>query len=174
MNRETLMDAMGRLPEDMLAEVAAKRVRRPVRWIPWSVAAACLCLLLTLPLAFGGGRKASNKADMEAPMEMAPGSEGMLQDQFYAGSSENAGDLKVPVEHFLAHVAEAWEGHLLVEPLEDEWEHSASKQIVVPIPNPQDPQAFAPGDLVRITYSGTLRESLPAQAVGVMGIERLG
>ena len=47
MNRETLMDAIGCLPEDMLAEVAAKRVRRPVRWIPWSVAAACLCLLLT-------------------------------------------------------------------------------------------------------------------------------
>lgn len=175
MNRETLMDAIGQLPEDIIAEAAEKRVRKKTRWTHWAALAACLCLVLTLPLAVGGGMKASNKAEMEAPMEMAPASEGILRDWFYGDSvQDNGSDMKVPTEHFLATVVEVHELYLLVEPLEDEWEHSSANRIEVPIPNPQDPQEFAVGDLLRITYSGTLRESYPAQAVGVYSIERLG
>ena len=174
MNRETLMDAIGRLPEDMLGEAAEKRKRKNNQWIPWAAAAACLCLVLTLPLAAGNRMKAANNSKPEAPMEMYPGADGALKDYSYAGSSEHAEDLNVPTEHFLATVVEANALYLLVEPLEDSWEHSAADRIEVPIPSPQDSQEFAVGDLLRITYSGTLRESYPAQAVGVTGIERLG
>jgi hypothetical protein len=170
-NREMLMDAIGQLPEDILAETAKKRQRKKHHWAPLAAAAACLCLLLTLPL--GGGMKAANKAEMEAPMEMAPSMDSILGDFFYAGAadSENAADMKVESEQFLAHVVEVYEGSLLVEPLEEEWERSTADRITVIIANPQECQ---PGDLVRIHYSGTLLESYPAQAVGVIGIERLG
>ncbi len=173
MNRENLMDAIGQLPEELLAEAGEKRARKKFHWAPWAAVAACLCLLLTMPL--GGGLKASNKADLEAPMEMAPAANGNLFDRFYGDTAqEDDSELKVSAEHFLAIVVEAKKGYLLVEPLEDEWEHKAANRIEVPIPNPQDPQEFTPGDLLRIQYSGTLLESYPAQAVGVIGIERLG
>ena len=124
----------------------------------------------------GGSNKAQIYYDaMEAPMEMAPIADGNLSDRYYSGTTQNGSDeWKVSGEHFLAIVVEAHGHYLLVEPLEDEWEHSSAKRIEVPIPNPQDPQEFTPGDLLRIYYSGTLRESYPAQAVGVIGIERLG
>ena len=174
MNGENLMDAIGWLPEEMVGDVAEKRMKRKHRWAPWGAVAACLCLLLSLPLALGG-MQASNKADMEAPMEMAPIADGNLSDRYFSGTTQNGSDeWKVSGEHFLAIVVEAHGHYLLVEPLEDEWEHSSAKRIEVPIPNPQDPQEFTPGDLLRIYYSGTLRESYPAQAVGVIGIERLG
>ena len=171
MNRETLMDAIGQLPEDILAETAKKRQRKKHHWAPLAAAAACLCLLLTLPL--GGGLKAASKAEAEAPMEMAPGMDSVLEDFFYAGAtgSENAADMKVESEQFLAHIVEVHESYLLVEPLEEEWERNCADRITVTI---SAPQAFQPGDLVRIHYSGTLRESYPAQAVDVFGIERLG
>ena len=173
MNRENLMDAIGQLPEDILAEAAKKRQRKKHHWAPLAAAAACLCLLLTLPL--GGGLKAANKAEAEAeaPMEMAPGMDSSLGDIFYAGAadSENGAEMKVESEHFLAHVVEVREEYLLVEPLEEEWERSSADRITVTAPNSRE---FQPGDLVRIHYSGTLLESYPAQAVGVIGIERLG
>lgn len=173
MNRETLMDAIGKLPEDMIAAAAEKRTKKKYRWIPLGAVAACLCLLLSLPLMMGG-MKASNKADMEAPMEMLPADMELFQDHSYAGSANGSDELKTSTEHFLATVVEVHKGYLLVAPLEDEWEHSASNRIHVPIPNPQDPQEFTPGDLLRIYYSGTLLESYPVQAVDVRSIERLG
>lgn len=174
MTRENLMDAIGQLPEALIGEVAEKRMKKKHRWVPWGAAAACLCLLLTLPLAVGG-MQASSKAELEAPMEMVPIADGNLSDRYYSGTTQNgSGEMKVSSEHFLAIVVEAHGSYLLVEPLEDEWEHSSAKRIEVPIPNPQDPQEFTPGDLLRIYYSGTLRESWPAQAVDVRSIERLG
>ena len=171
MNREILMDAIGQLPEDILAEAAKKRQRKKHHWAPLTAAAACLCLLLTLPL--GGGLKAANKAEAEAPMEMAPGVDSNLGDIFYAGAADsaNGAEMKVESEQFLAHVVEVCEGSLLVEPLEEEWERSSADRITVTAPNSRE---YQPGDLVRIHYSGTLLESYPAQAVGVIGIERLG
>ena len=171
MNRETLMDAIGQLPEDLIAEAAKKRQRKKLHWAPLAAAAACLCLLLTLPL--GGGMKAANKAEAEAPMEMAPAIENVLKDHLFAGSAdrENGADMTVESAQFLAHVVEVHESYLLVEPLEEEWERNSADRITVTIPTPQQ---FQPGDLVRIHYSGSLLESYPAQAVDVFGIERLG
>ena len=168
MNRETLMDAIGQLPEELLADVAKKRERRKNHWVQWAALAACLCLVLTLPL--GGGLKAANKAEMEAPMEMAP--ESVLSDHYYGKTDgANGSEMKVESEHFLAHVEEVHGDYLLVEPLEEEWERNCADRITVTIPNPQE---FKSGDLVRIHYSGILLESYPAQAVDVIGIERLG
>ena len=142
MNRENLMDAIGQLPEEMIGEVAQKRMKKKIPWTRWAALAACLCLVLTLPLVVGGGMKAANKPEMEAPMEMAPAIENILDDFFYAGTAdrENGSDKKVESAHFLAHVVEIQEGSLLVEPLEEEWERSSADRIDVTVPNPQDPQ----------------------------------
>lgn len=182
MNKDTMMDAIGMLPESMLEEAAQLRQKprqRRYRY-PLAAAAACLCLLLSLPLALGS-MQAGTKAENEAPAEMADGkpAENLpVADRYYSkydSSAEGYGGLTVQSSaHFLATVISAEEGHLLVEPLVEAWEHSSADRIVVPIPSPEDPQEFAPGDLVRITYSGTLLESYPAQAVNVTQIERLG
>ena len=164
MKREALFDAIGQLPEELIAEAAQKRMPKKLRWAPMAALAACLCLALLLPFAVGSSLKASNKA--EAPMENAALQDGITVDHSYGGTEQ-----KAEAAQFLARVVEVYEAHLMVEPLEDQWERNSSDRIEVRLPNPQE---FAVGDLVRITYGGTLLESYPARAVDVTEIERLG
>lgn len=182
MKKNTLVDAIGMLPESMLEEAAQlrRKPRQKRHWYPIAAAAACLCLLLSLPLSLGF-MQAGSKAEDKAPAEMAdgkPAANSPLQDSHYSRNEsalEGYGGLTVGSStHFLATVISVGDEQLLVEPLVDEWEHSSADRILVPIPNPEDPQEFIPGDLIRITYSGTLLESYPAQAANVTEIERLG
>lgn len=53
MNHETILDSLGRLPEDVIESVDAVRKRKKINpaWLKWGALAACLCVvLLTLPL----------------------------------------------------------------------------------------------------------------------------
>ena len=53
MNHETILDSIGRLPEDVIETVDAARNRKKSNpaWLKWGALAACLCVvLLTLPL----------------------------------------------------------------------------------------------------------------------------
>lgn len=169
MKREELMDAIGQLPEELIEGAAKKRMQKKLHWAPWAAVAACLCLLLSLPLAMGS-MKAESKADgslMETPMEAKPEPGDVANGSLY-GESESGS------ARFLATVIEVNSWGLLVEPLEDAWERSSSDRIEVTFPDPEAAQEFTPGDLVRVTYSGMLQELYPARAVDVTAIERLG
>ena len=166
MKPEHLMDAIGQLPEELIAPVAEKRNRRKLPWMPLAAVAACLCLLLAAPTRLPTAEK--NDA-AEAPMEMAPDS--VLMDSVTGNQGNAYGATQAT---FQATVVAVFENYLLVEPAEDSWERTSADRVEVTIPNPQDGQTFAPGDRIRVTYSGTLLESYPAQAQNVTEIERLG
>ena len=166
MKREELMDAIGQLPEDMIEATARKRERKSVYWAPLAAVAACLCVMLTIPMLPAAAEK---NAMAESPMEMAPGS--VLMDSMVSDKDNAYGAAQA---EFRATVVEVHDDYLLVEPAEDTWERTSADRIEVRIPADADSQTFQKGDQVRITYSGVLLESYPARAQNVTGIERLG
>ena len=166
MKREELMDAIGQLPEDMIEETARKRDKRRIYWAPLAAVAACLCVMLTIPMLPASAEK---NAAAESPMEMAPESE--LMDSVVSNKGNAYGSAQA---EFRATVVEVHDNYLLVEPAEDAWERTSADRIEVTIPADADAQTFQKGDQVRITYSGVLLESYPARAQNVTGIERLG
>ena len=52
MNSEKLLRAIGDIDEELIAQAAACEIQRakPVRWVKYTAVAACLCLLLALPI----------------------------------------------------------------------------------------------------------------------------
>ena len=170
MNESQLHDAIGQLPEELLVPAERLRTRGPRAWLSAAaVAAACLCLLLSLPMAMGNlmsaGSKANDGAPMEPMKEMADFSESE-QEHLFADIAAGS--------QFLATVIRVDSWGILVEPLEDAWERSSADRIEVSFANLQERPQLEPGDLVRITYSGTLQESYPARAVDVTDVDRLG
>ena len=166
MKREELMDAIGQLPEDMIEEVARKRNKKKIYWAPLAAVAACLCVMLTIPMLPAAAEK---NAVAESPMEMAP--ESAVMDSMTSNKGNAYGSAQAD---FQATVVEVHDNYLLVEPAKDTWEHTSADRIEVMIPADADSQTFQKGDLVRITYGGVLLESYPARAQGVTEIERLG
>lgn len=160
MNGKQLHDAIGDLPEELLAPTA--RLREKKRSFPaaWVSLAACLCLVIGLGVFWNGSRwdvKAENAApEMEMPGEKG---DGMLHDS--VGST---------VRIFRATVLEVHEAYLLVEPLEGEWERTSADRIEVSLEKVEAVPGLSPGDLVEISYGGTLLESYPARTVGVTHI----
>lgn len=174
MKGENLMDAIGRLPEEMIEDAAKLRRKKRLRWQPLAGLAACLCLLLSLPLALGS-MTAESKADgslQESPMEAKPEANGSAMDHLF--SDKAYGEVTGETERFLATVISVHSWGLLVEPLEDEWERSSADRIEVSFENLEKVPELSPGDLVRITYSGALQETYPAHAQDVTDIQRLG
>lgn len=165
MSSEALLDAIGELPEDLLAPVEALRKKKSITWVPWaSLAAACL-LILVLPFAlpqFRGVTAESAKGDFAySNQEAAPENAGMLEDT--AGVSETQ-------ETFRAEVLEVHEGTILVRPLEGEPELRSADKIYASFRYVQEVPAIKVGDIVEIIYNGMLQETYPATAVGVTTI----
>lgn len=172
---EKLMDAIGQLPEELLAPAA--RVRRTGtglrRWLPLAAAAVCALALLALPVT--GLMAANNKGDfaqaenaqapMEAPEAVMDKSD-YFSDHSYAGADQAR-------ERFLARVLAVQPEAILVEPLEDEWEHNVAAEVLVRLPEAA-PRDLAPGELVSVVYNGMIAETFPPQASNVLRVDRLG
>ena len=167
MSREELIDAIGELPEDLLAPVAALRQKKSVHWGRWVALAACICLVL-LPLSWQGwqaGSKAAGEADRVPNEEMSLESVQGNGAPQYGIITDSTGR-----PSFRAEVLEVDGNCILVRPLEGEAELNSADKIYVSFGKLQDVPRIEVGDTVEIFYDGTLMESYPAQTSGVTGI----
>ena len=167
MSREELIDAIGELPEDLLAPVAALRQKKSVHWGRWVALAACICLVL-LPLSWQGWR-VGNKAT--GSMDKAP-NEAMSQESAQGNGSPQYGMItdSTGQPSFRAEVLEVEDNCILVRPLAGEAELRSADKIYVSFGKMQDVPKIEVGDTVEICYDGTLMESYPAQISGATGI----
>ena len=164
MRAEELLDAMGELPEDLLAPVEALRKKKHVSMVRWiSLAAACL-LICIIPFALPQvrGSTESAKGDLAYSNQAAAPEYGNLLDD--AAETMESG------ETFRAEVLEIGENWIMVKPLPGEAEIKSSDKIVVSLGAISIRPEIRLGDLVEITYSGMLQETYPAGAVGVTAV----
>lgn len=167
MNPEILHDAIGQLPEELLAPAQRLRRRRPLIGIV--SLAACLCLVIGLGFLSMGGIAAGNKASPEsgrADNSLAPEAAG-------PGIYNSEEDLLVSLQPgkaaFRATVTEVHNGYLIVSPLEGESEALSGERFFVGIPETAV-DVFQVGDTVEIHYSGRLLEVSPVIPDGVTHI----
>lgn len=166
MKASDLHDAIGQLPESMLAPVDKLRGKKRYLWVKWTAAAvACACLLLCIPQLFPAVKQDSMEKGEAAGNAYMYG----CVDAECSMVADSANNVTRAV--FQAKVLEILEGSLLVQPLPDAWELKSADKIVVPFSQLGRLPSFRVGDTVEITYSGTLLESYPAQAYGVIDIK---
>lgn len=164
MNGENIMDAIGELPEDLLAPVAKLREKKRVHWLHWaSLAAACLLLLL-IPLHWlGEGMRMADS--LKGPANGMPMEEMEIGEQFNEQSQESA-----QCHSFRATVLEVDDKCILVRPLEGEQELRSADKIYASFQNLKEVPKIEVGDIVEITYSGMIQETYPASAADVTDI----
>ena len=171
MKASELHDAIGQLPESMLTPVEKLRQKKRHPWVKWTaVAAACLCLLLCIPQLFPMMKSAMERNDA-AMAPMAGNMDGAMYDKAEEESNMMADSASGTVRVFRAKVLQVLGNGVLVQPLEGEWELTSADQIMVPLAHLEQFPPILVGEIVEITYSGTLMESYPAQAHGVTAIK---
>lgn len=155
MKPQQLHDAIGELPEELLAPVDALRKKKTIHWVRWAVLTAACLLILVVPFGlpqFAGMETATAKGDLAySEQEAAP-------------------DYGAQQHSFRAKVLEVREGTILVKPLEGEGELRSADQIYASFSEVEDPPCIEVGDVVEIIYNGMLQETYPATAVGVTDI----
>lgn len=166
MNEFQIHDAMGDLPEELLAPVEKLRQKKRYPIMKWAAIAACLCLLLGLPLGTGmmGAMKAES-ANAEAKVESP-------QENFLADMEDSIGAVTdgASVSSFRGKVLEVHEKYVLVEPLEGENERNCSDKIEVSFWNLKQVPEIAIGDILEIVYDGMIQETYPARITGTSAI----
>lgn len=167
MTNADMMDAIGELPEEMIAPVAALRQKKPIHWGRWAALAACICLVL-LPLSWQGWQT-ENKAAGEA--DKAPNA-AMSQESAQESGSAQYGSIMDATGQasFRAEVLEVDDNCILVRPLDGEAELRSSDKIYASFLGVKTVPEIKVGDLVEITYSGLLQETYPATAYDVTDI----
>lgn len=183
---EVFFDAITLLPEDMVEEAQVYAFRKSRNaWKKFGSLAACLMLVVSLgllaalPRGCGGSAPAGNGAP-PASCDMAP-EDGTDLDSC-APREPDAPQTPEAVPSggtetfcFTARVVEVQDSGtkpaVLVEPLEGEDERNSADRIVVTVDG--EMPALAEGDLVRITYDGTIQETYPAGIAGAVSIEKL-
>lgn len=160
MKEQRIHDAIGELPEDLLAPVEKLRQKKRYPVMKWAAIAACLCLFLSLPLGakMMDGTVAGNlKAEsvLESP-----------QENFFGGLADDAS-----VSVFCGKVLEVHEKYVLVEPLEGENELYCSDKIEVSFWNLKQVPEIAVGDILEIAYDGMIQETYPARITGAFSIQ---
>lgn len=165
MNERHIHDAIGEISEELIAPVAKLRQKKRYPALKWVAVAACLCLLLSLPLGWNlrNGVKAENAVG--APEMNGENLYGGLQDK-----ADGASGTVVAPSVFLAKVLEVDDGCALVEPLEGEQERLCSDRIYVSFGDLKNIPEIKAGDILQITYSGMIQESYPAQIGGTISI----
>ncbi len=164
MRREELIDAIGELPEELLAPVAALRKKKQVAWIRWASLAAACVLVLLIPLAVPGWSAESAKGTADHTMEMSREEQCPTETVTYGNLADST------AHSFRAEVLEVDGECILVSPMEGERELSSADKIYVSFREVEDVPRIEAGDTVEITYSGMLQETYPAVACGVTGI----
>ncbi len=159
MKEQRIHDAIGELPEDLLIPVEKLRQKKRYPVMKWLAVAACLCLLLSLPL----GTKMMDGMAVGSLKNQAM--ENVPQENFFADVMDDAG-----ASAFRGKVLEVYEGYVLVEPLEGEMERNCSDKIEVSFWKLKQAPKIAVGDILEITYDSMIEETYPARITGTIRI----
>lgn len=163
MKESQIHDALGQLPEELLVPVEKLRAKKRYPVMKWAAAAACLCILLSLPLGWAGDIKAesTNNGSQEAARE--PQYEA-VSDSLHSESQTQAAVLR-------AMVLEVHDGYgIQVQPLEGEDEARSSDRIDVALSALEQVPQIQVGDIVEITYDGMIQETYPARIPGALSV----
>lgn len=185
---ELFFDAVTLLPEELVEEAQDYTFRKSrSAWKKVGSLAACMALVVSLgllaalPRGCGGAAPAAdNSAPPAVSCDTAPedggGLEGCAPQEPAAPQTPEASPSGgAETVRFTARVVEILDAGdlpaVLVEPLEGEDERNSADRIVVTAAG--EMPALAEGDLVRITYDGTIQETYPAGITGAVSIEKL-
>ena len=172
MNEHLIHDAIGEISEELIDPVAKLRQKKRYPVIKWAAVAACLCLVLSLPLGLG------SKNGLK--MENTTGSPEMENENLFSGMLDRvdgAADVTVGAADvtvgtaFRAKVLEVQEKSLLVTPLEGEKELLSSDKIYVSLGKLAQVPEIRVGDILMIHYDGMIQETYPAQINGTYAID---
>jgi len=151
---EILFDAITGIREDLVEEAQDYVFRRRVRWRRFAGLAACLALAVFAGffglLSSGGMGGGSDAGAPPASMDAAPAED--------SGAPEYAGENEGEAAPLLAHVLAVSERWVLVSPLPGEVFSGPVRVRTEDVPGLP---ALHPGDLVSISYTGTLQDSYP-------------
>ena len=159
MNEQHIHDAIGELSEEILAPVAKLRQKKRYPVAPWVAAAACVCLLLCLPMGM------LDKAAPESALNNGT-AEMQKEDLFYGATMDKAN-----ADIFQAKVLEVYEGTALVEPLEGEQERSSADKFHISLQHLKDLPEIQVGDVVEIVYDGLIQETYPCRITGTISVK---
>lgn len=174
---EILYDAITGIRETIVEEAQDYRFqKRAPQWRRYAGLAACLALVVCIGyfashIGMKGGDNGASSNSAPPNASESAGSNGCAAPG--DGSDQASGEMpgsssgSLDQETFTAAVLEIHDSWLLVEPLEGEAIRASADRVEVPTGNLPDLPALAEGDLVTITYTGTVQESYPAQITGV-------
>lgn len=165
MNESQIHDAIGELAEELIEPVAKLRRKKRYPVTGWVAAAACFCLLLTIPWGW------MSRNGMKAESAGSPAEPEINQENKYSGILDDAGTAAVSDAIFRAKVLQVHEKYVLVEPLEGEMELLCSDKIEVSCGTMEQLPLMAAGDTVEIIYDGLIQETYPARITGTYGIQ---
>ena len=162
MNETHIHNAIGELSEDLLTSVETLRMKKRHPALQWVAAAACLCLLLGLPL--GSGDWFAAKAE-NGRYDMFVGSpqENILTDTVDDSASY--------VSVLRARVLEVHDGYILVEPQKGNNESNSSDRCEVSLSKIKEVPHIKVGDIVEIAYDGMVQEVYPPRITGILSIK---
>lgn len=161
MNEHQLQDAIGEISEELIAPVAKLRQKKRYPAVKWVAAAACLCLLLSLPLTRGmkNDLKAESAGSLMEPEMNMENYYGAILDK----ETDGASDVITEIAVFRAKVLQLDEKCVLVEPMAGENERNCSDKIYVSFWNLKNVPEIQVGDILEIQYDGMIMETYPAQ-----------
>lgn len=182
---EKLFDAVTGIDEELVDSAQNYVFRKQTQ--PWQrVASLAACLLVMVSIGYGillmggvgGSDSAANgsAADNSATGDSAAPEDGGLsggagdQESADGGGQQSAGE---PVT-FTATVLEVGDGYLLAEPVEGDPMLATADRIQVPTGDVTLPDGVTEGTVVRITFTGGVMESYPAQIADVVEITLAG
>lgn len=187
---EKLFDAITGVREDLVEEALDYRFARPAaHWQRMAALAACLLFVVGVSLGalrfftWGCGGAAPDGAQQNSSAECAPGdtapprlptgvdSAAPMEKPQAPDSDSGAGGGEQAVME--ATVLSVHQGYLLVEPVAGDPVLATADQVEVPTAEAEGLPALAPGDRVKVTFSGAVQETYPARLVGVTAVERL-
>lgn len=181
---EKLFDAVTGIDEELVESAQNYVFRKQTQ--PWQrVASLAACLLVMVSIGYGillmggiGGMGGSDSAanssttgDTAAPEENGSvggnaGISGDVDDSADASDQEGTAETVT----FTATVLEMGDGYLLVEPVEGDAMLATADRIQVPVGDVILPDGVTEGIVVRITFTGGVMESYPAQIANVVEI----
>lgn len=162
MKEVQIHSAIGELSEDLIAPVAKLRQKKRYPVLKWAAVAACLCLLLGLPLSWDDWRSVKSESLNGEAIQEEP------KENFFYGSVADGVNAAV----FRAKVLEVYDSNcVLVEPLEGEDELRCSDKIEVSFWKLEKIPEIAVGDIVEVVYDGLIQETYPARITGTASIK---
>ena len=179
---EKLFDAVTGIDEELVDSAQNYVFRKQTQ--PWQrVASLAACLLVMVSIGYGillmGGVGGSDSASNSSTGDTAPvngsaggnaGISGDIDDSADDGDQEEAAETVT----FIATVLEMGDGYLLVEPVEEDPMLATADWIQVPTGDVTLPDGVTEGTVVRITFTGGVMESYPAQIADVVEITLAG